>query len=118
MSFCAATVRARLHQHLEPPTETIGVEFFVSALPANAPQVEIQYARDLFGCGERDNVRAVLEPAGLNHAVKDFGLKVRDDSRQVRRIQQAIEQRPRLRHGTADNTGPFASGTVLNGHVR
>jgi hypothetical protein len=67
---------AGLHQHVEPHTEAIGVEFFVTALPANAPQVEIQDPRDLFDGSECDNIRAVFEPAELNDAVKDFGLKV------------------------------------------
>ena len=64
--------------------------------------------RDLFGRGERDELRAVLEPAGLNHAMKHFGLKVRDDFRQVACIQQALEQGPRF-HGSADDTGHLRS---------
>jgi hypothetical protein len=73
---------------------TIGIELFVGAWRANAPDIEIEDAPELLGRGKRHEFRTILEAAGLNHPMKDFGLKPRDDLREVGRIQQAVEQRP------------------------
>ena len=107
-------LRPRVQEHLEPDAETIRVEPFVRAWRARAPEIEIEDARQLRGRRERDDLRARLEPAGLDHAIEDFGLQARDDRRQVRGVQQAGQQRSRLRHGTADITGTGGKETVLN----
>ena len=84
---------AGFHQHFEPHAETIGVELLVQARLAGAPQVEIEDARQLVGCRQRHELAAILESAALNDPVKQLGLQSRDDVREVRRVQNAIEQR-------------------------
>ena len=93
---------ATLHQHLQPHAKPFDIERFVGARRVKAPHIEVQNPPQLRRRGERDEFRGILEAARLNDAVKDFRLKVGDGFRQIGRIQQAIEQRTRYRHGTAD----------------
>ena len=81
-----------LHQHRYPQAKTIGVELFVCAWRASAPDVDVEDAPQLPGRGQRHELRAVLEAAGLNHPMQDFGLQLRDDLREVGRVQQPLEQ--------------------------
>ena len=59
---------------------------------AGAPQVEIEDARQLAGCRQRHQLAAILESTALNDPVKHLGWQSRDDVREVRRVQNAIEQ--------------------------
>ena len=96
---------AGLHQHLQPHAKPIDIELFVGAGRASVPDIDVQNARQLRRRGERHEFGRILEPADLNDAVKDFRRKVGNDFCQIGCIQQAIEQRTRRRHGTADITG-------------
>jgi hypothetical protein len=49
---------------------------------------------------ERDYVGGVLEAAGLNHTMEQFGLQARDRFREVRRLEKTREQAG-FRHGAA-----------------
>src|SRR5262252_7261890 len=59
-------------QHFEPNAEAIGVELLVHARLSGAPQVEIKDARELGGRRQRHKLAAILEPAALDHPVKDI----------------------------------------------
>ena len=111
-SFCAATVGAGFHQHFEPDAETIGVELLVQAWLAGAPQVEIEDARQLAGRRQRHELAAILESTALNDPVKHLGWQSRDDVREVRRVQNAIEQRTRvglgIRHRARESQDSYA----------
>ena len=76
--------------------ETIGVELLVPAWLGGAPQVQIEDARQLAGCRQRHQLAAILESTVLNDPVKDLGRQSGDDVRQVRRVQDAIEQITRV----------------------
>ena len=94
--FLRRDVGARFHQHFEPHAETIGVELLVQAWLASAPQVEIEDTRQLVGCRQRHELAAILESTALNDPVKHLGWQSRDDVREVRRVQNAIEQTTRV----------------------
>ena len=116
------TLRFELRFELPPDADTERLRvveehgrLLVSA-PCCAPRLrklEIEHAGQLSWCGQRDEVRAVLETARLDHAVEDFGRKARDDCGEIGRIQQACEQMLRIRHGTADDSRPPGEETVL-----
>jgi hypothetical protein len=85
------------HQHFEPHAEASGVELLVQvacARSGRAPHVEIEDTAQLLGCRQRDELAAVLEPTALDDPVKQLGLQSRDDVREMRGVQDAIEQRP------------------------
>src|SRR5262249_7646453 len=88
--------RAEFHQHFEPQAEAPGVQLFVEAGPVAAPQVAIEDHRQLRGRRQRHELAAILESAALNDPMQDFGLQPRDDLREVRRVQNALEQSPRV----------------------
>ena len=85
-------VGAGFQQHFEPHAEAVGVEMLVNPWPIGAPQVEIEDTRQPVGRGQRDELAARLEPARLNDPVQHLGLQPRNDVREVRRVQNAIEQ--------------------------
>ena len=85
--------RIHIDEHLEPYAEAIGIERLVQARTVGAPQIEIKYAFELVGCGQRDEFAALLESTRLNNLVKQSGLQLRDDLREMRRIQNALNQR-------------------------
>src|SRR5205814_8240035 len=76
----------------EPDAETIGVERLVQARLVGAPQIKVEHLHQLPGRGQRDDLAAVLEAAALNEPVKDFGRQSSDDVREVRCVEDAIEQ--------------------------
>ncbi len=84
---------ARFHHHFEPETEAIGVELLVQAWLGRAPQVEVEDRRQLAGCRQRHELAAILESAVLDDAVQHLRWQSRDDVREVRRVQNPIEQR-------------------------
>ena len=98
---------ARFHQHFEPHAEAIGVELLVQAWLASAPQVEIEDTRQLVGRRQRHELAAILESTALNEPVQHLGLQSRDDLREVRRVQDAIEQRTRV------SSGPLRAGVSV-----
>ena len=94
---------AGLHHHFEPEAEAIGVELLVQPGLRGAPQIEIEHLRQLAWCRERHELAARLEPAILNDAVQHLGWQSGHDVREVRRVQNAIEQITRVppEHGRA-----------------
>ena len=64
--------------------------------------------RQLVGCRQRHELAAILESAALNDPVKHLGLQSRDDVREVRRVQNAIEQTTRV-SGVRAPAGRFAA---------
>ena len=86
--------RTRLQEHFQPHAEATGVEPLVGARHGRSPQVEIEDARQLLGCRQRHELRAVLEPDALNDAMQQLGLKARNRLCEVWRVQNAFEKRP------------------------
>jgi hypothetical protein len=58
------------------------------------PQVEIEDARQLFGCRQREELAAILEPTSFNDTMEQLGLQSWDDAGDVWRVENAIEQGP------------------------
>src|SRR3954447_1561028 len=83
-----------------PRADAIRTEPSGGAGPRRLPDIDVEDARELLRRGERDKFRAILEAAGLNHPMKDLGLKLGNNRREVRGIQQANEQGLRFRHGS------------------
>jgi hypothetical protein len=90
---------ARFHHYFEPEAEAIAVELLVQAWLGRAPQVEIEDGRQLAGCRQRHELAAILESTALYDPVKHLGWQSRHDMREVRRLQNAIEQRARVSIG-------------------
>jgi hypothetical protein len=111
---------AGFHQHFEPHAETIGVEALVQAGFASAPQVEVEDTRQLVRCGQRHELAAILESTAPDDAVEHFGLQPRNHVRDVRNVQNAIEQRAlvssglqRLRTTTPGTMDRFRHGPAM-----
>ena len=94
--FLRRDTGARFHQHFEPHAETIGVEVLIEAWLSSTPQVEIEDTRQLVGCRQRHEFAAILESAALNDPVKQFDWQLRDHVGEMRRVQNAIEQKTRV----------------------
>ena len=113
---------ARLHEHLEPHAEAIGVELLVHAWLIGAPQVEVEYAGQLSRCRQGHELAAVFESAGLNDAVQHFWLQMRDDAGELWHVEDAFEQTTRGRNGQlcggALRTVPESSVARLAGVTR
>jgi hypothetical protein len=78
----------------------MGVQLFVQAWPVTALQVEIEDPHQLVGRRQRHELPTILQSTALNDPVKHLGLKSRDDMREVRRVQNAIEScGTKLSHG-------------------
>src|SRR5262249_39592724 len=105
-----------VQQDLEPEAEAIRIELFIRSGRWNAPEIDIEHPRKLHGSREGHDFTAILETVGLDDAMQEFGLEVRNDRRQIGALQQAGQLGLRLRHKTADTTGPGAKETVLNGN--
>ena len=89
-------IHSRFGEHVEPHTEASRVEPFV-ARAIHPPQVEVEERRHLPGRRQRQQVAAVLQPAVLNHVVKEVGWQVRDRARQLGVFGDASEQLARAR---------------------
>ena len=96
---------AGFHQHLEPDAEPAGVEPLIQAWFAGAPEVQIEHPRQLARRRQRHQLAAILESTVLDDAVEHFGLQSRHDVRELRRVQDSIEQRAPVR-----GWGPRAQG--------
>ena len=66
-------------------------------------------------CRRRDEFGTVFQPAGLNHAMQDLGLQVWDGTRELRRFQDAFEERPR--GVTISNRGPGAGAMEVESQL-
>ncbi len=95
-----------IHHDLEPGAEPASVELLVASRPIRTPQVQIEDTCQLARRGQRQQLTAVLESAMLYQPVEHFGLQLWDDSRELRGVQDAIEQPARgtrtpklFRHG-------------------
>ena len=92
----AATVRARhsvpgVHQQFEPFAEAVLIEPFVAPRLRVGPQIEVEHRRQLLRCRRGDELSAGVESAVSNELMQGLGRKVRHDSREERRIEQARE---------------------------
>ena len=97
--------RAAFEQGFEPCPEAAGVEGVVEARSHGAPQVEVGDARELRWCGQRQQLATGVQPAASDHLMQQFGGQPRDHLRQMRHVQDPLDERTRVlrlrRHGGA-----------------
>ena len=114
--------RATFHQDFEPDAKTVAVELLVQARLVTPPQVEVEDGRQLSRRCQRHELAAILESAAVDDPVQHFGLEPRHDLCEVRRVQNAIEERTRVSNGARCRTrraapsdrGPFARAPAIS----
>ena len=90
--FVRRDLRPGVDENLEPDTEAGGIEVLVRAWGGTAPQVEVEDALQLrWGCKGHE-LGAVLESAVLNDLVHELRLQLWYDPRELRQVEQAIDQ--------------------------
>jgi hypothetical protein len=77
----------RVHEHLEPEAEAIGVELVVPAGRARPPQVLVEDAHQLVGCRQRHDGSGFLEPAVPHECEQDGRVESSHDAREIFRLE-------------------------------
>ena len=87
----AATVSPASANSFEPFAEAIRVELLVAARLSAPPQIEVEDRRQLRWCCRGDELSAGVESAVPNELMQRLWRKMRHESREVWRIEQARE---------------------------